>query len=336
MHLVTINPTSNEILGHLLAPITLSESKIVLATGRGHQNAQFAGGTITFYNGSSTSQIVPVGTKLTGRDGVHVVTDDAVIIPSATPTTPPTFGSVSVSAHAIFTGPRGNIEAEDINSYSLGPSILAQNIYAFRGGVNARDFSFVTSSDISNVLHPLKAEVTQTVQTKLLSEVKIGQTLIPPSCSTKIFSDHKIKDEATNVKVTVSQTCMGVTYDNASLQAKGSHILMNLAQHVLGGHFFPIYGIQTSVVHAAIRGVFPIRASISVFIHGTWFYHFSKSEITFLKTKIAGKPIYVAIQEIQILPEVKEVRIQFQGFGNEYYLPKDQKYIQARVLYPLA
>jgi hypothetical protein len=201
--------------------------------------------------------------------------------------------------------------------------------------MNARDFSVVTSSDIGNVLNPLKAEISQTVQMKLLSEVSVGQSLIPPLCSNKISSNHKPGDEATQVKVTVSQTCKAITYDTASLQAKGSQIIMSLAQNTLGVHFFPIYGIQTSVVHAAISGVLPIKVSISVLIHGTWFYQFSNREITFLKAKIAGKPINTSLQEIQSLPEIKEVRIHFQGFGNSYYLPKNIKYIHILIIYQL-
>lgn len=336
IQLVTTNPGPNEMLSHLLAPITLSQSKIALATGRGHQNAAYAQGTITFYNGSSTSQTIPQRTQLTGNDGVHVVTDDAVIIPPATSSTPPTFGSVSVNAHAIFTGPGGNIEPGDINTYSLGTSILSQNTYAFRGGMNERDFRFVISSDISNVLLSLKAEVSQRVQTKLFSEVSVGQSLISPSCSSSIHSDHKPGDEATQVNVTISQTCMAMTYDTASLDTKGSQILMNLAQNTLGVHYFPIFGITINVLHASMHNILPIRAMISVSIQGTWVYQFSKSDITFLQAAIAGKPINTALKEIQLLPEVKEVRIQFRGFGNSYFVPKDQKYIQIALLYRLA
>jgi hypothetical protein len=124
IQLVPTNPGPNQILGHLLAPITLSGSKIAPATGRGHQNATFAQGTITFFNGSFSRETIPTGTQLTGKDGVNVVTDTSITIPSATPSTPPIFGEASVSAHAIVTGPIGNIPAGDINTYSVGASVL--------------------------------------------------------------------------------------------------------------------------------------------------------------------------------------------------------------------
>jgi hypothetical protein len=251
--LAVSNPGPNEILSHLLAPITISESKTTPATGRGHQNAQIARGTITFYNGSFTSQNVPRGTQLTGKDGANVVTDNAVIIPPATSSTPPTFGTVSVSAHAIFTGPMGNISARDINSYSLGASILAQNTAPFTGGMDARDFSIVTQTDIDNALNPLKTQVTQSVQTQLEREVITGQSLIPPLCSTNIFLDHKQGEEASKVKMTYSESCKAMAYDTASLQKVGLEILMGLAEKQLGANYFPHLGIRICILNIPMK-----------------------------------------------------------------------------------
>jgi hypothetical protein len=197
--LVTSHPTSNEILSIPLKPVSFSQTATSLATGHGHQDANYAKGLITFYNGSSTSRLIPEGTILTGNDGVNVVTDYPVTIPTSIPTSPPIFGKANVFAHAIFTGPAGNIKAGDINTYSLGPSILAQNPYAFYGGVDARDFSIVTSSDIENALNPLKKAASQSIQTQLLLEVKTGEKLFPTLCKTKISADHSPGDEATSI-----------------------------------------------------------------------------------------------------------------------------------------
>ena len=75
------NPNSNEISSFALKPVSFSQTKTVPATGHGHQDAEAAIGTITFYNGSSTSRDILKGTQLTGNDGVNVVTDYSVIIP---------------------------------------------------------------------------------------------------------------------------------------------------------------------------------------------------------------------------------------------------------------
>ena len=242
------NPTSNEISSFLVKPVSFSQTKTVPATGHGHQNAEFARGTITFYNGSSTSRVIPEGTQLTGNDGVNVVTDNSVLIPPSSPTTPPTFGEASVSAHAIFTGPGGNIKAEDINSYSLGPSILAQNTYAFRGGMDARDFRIVTFSDIDNALNPLKQAASQSIKAKLLSEVKTGEKLFPPSCKTSISLDHRAGDEANSVKVTYVKTCTGIKYIEASLHKKGSDILETQAKKQLGENFSSAFSLHVQSI----------------------------------------------------------------------------------------
>src|SRR6266446_4662971 len=84
--------------GRILAPLTLSQSVSVPTTGRGHQDAKAATGTIIFYNGLSTSQSVAIGTVLTGQDSISVATDQAISIP---PANPPSLGEASVTAHAV-------------------------------------------------------------------------------------------------------------------------------------------------------------------------------------------------------------------------------------------
>ena len=84
------------------------------ATGKGHQDAEAARGTITFYNGLFSSQTVEAGTLLTGSDGVAVVTDQVAVIPAARASTPPTYGQVTVPARAALVGPQGNIRVRDI------------------------------------------------------------------------------------------------------------------------------------------------------------------------------------------------------------------------------
>src|SRR6266699_5331052 len=54
------------IQAHLFAPLTLSMSQAVPATGIGHQDARQATGTVTFYNGQQNAQTVALGTVFTG------------------------------------------------------------------------------------------------------------------------------------------------------------------------------------------------------------------------------------------------------------------------------
>src|SRR5207248_5178941 len=53
-----------------LAPATLTQSLSASTTGRGHQEARAAAGTLTFYNGEFTAQNIAAGTVFTGSHGI--------------------------------------------------------------------------------------------------------------------------------------------------------------------------------------------------------------------------------------------------------------------------
>jgi hypothetical protein len=84
-----------------LAPLTLMQATTAPATGKLHQDAMRAAGTITFYNGLLSGQTIAAGTVLTGSDGVEIVTDQTAHIPAGTP---PVYGQTTVSAHAVLAG----------------------------------------------------------------------------------------------------------------------------------------------------------------------------------------------------------------------------------------
>src|SRR6266567_6661702 len=58
--------TAIQVHGRQLPPLTLMQSMSAPATGKRHQDAARAAGTITFYNGLLTSQTIAGGTILTG------------------------------------------------------------------------------------------------------------------------------------------------------------------------------------------------------------------------------------------------------------------------------
>src|SRR5258708_15594322 len=92
------------ISGFHLPSVSKTITLTLHATGYGHVNATSAQGYITFYNGQTYPQIIPVGTILKGADGVSIITDAQAVIPPAAQTTPPTYGHTTVPAHALSTG----------------------------------------------------------------------------------------------------------------------------------------------------------------------------------------------------------------------------------------
>src|SRR3989440_3035038 len=153
---INTTQTLTTVQSRVLPLLTLSKTQTVNATGKRHQDATAALGTVTFYNGLFTSQEVPAGTLLTGADGVQIVTDQAALIPPVTPTTPPTDGNATVQAHAVNPGAGGNIAVRDINASCCGTSVIAQNTVPFQGGQDERDYTVVTQRDV-NAVHSLLA-----------------------------------------------------------------------------------------------------------------------------------------------------------------------------------
>src|SRR2546423_7481830 len=69
-------------LGRLTHAVTLYQSQTVSTTGRGHQDARAATGTLTFYNASFSAQVVSAGSVFVGSDGTQIQTDTTVSIPA--------------------------------------------------------------------------------------------------------------------------------------------------------------------------------------------------------------------------------------------------------------
>src|SRR5260370_30983165 len=146
-----------------------------------------------------------------GRDVYKLFLEEVADIPTPPPI-PPVFGKVTVSAHVTTTGAQGNIAAYDINQTCCATSILVKNTAPFSGGQDARDFQTVTKQDIANAAASLKTTLAQSMQGALTGQVKTGEALITPPCTPKARPDHQIGDEATQIKVTLSETCSGVAY----------------------------------------------------------------------------------------------------------------------------
>lgn len=211
------NPTGQPISftltirGVRLAPVSKTLNTTTTATGKGHTQATTATGIITFYNGAIYTQIIPTGTILKGSDGVSVITDAQAVISPAAQTTPPTYGHINVSAHALIAGAGGNIQAGDINMACCVTSVIAQNPYAFSGGRNARDFTYLTVSDVKNTASALLP----TLQTSTLSLLPNPQ--LSPRCSPVIHSSPGIGKETASATLTIIETCSAFSYSVPSV-----------------------------------------------------------------------------------------------------------------------
>jgi hypothetical protein len=214
-------------LGRLLSPLTISQSQTVPTTGKGHQDATSATGFLTLYNGEFQSVTIAAGTMLTGANGIQVITDQDVTIPAANP---PRFGQGSISAHAVSPGIQGNIPAYAINQACCAVSVLAKNTTPFHGGQDERNFQTVAKSDIAATAATLKTTLSQSVPGAFQGQLKPNEQLYILPCSPTVTADHQAGQEATLVKVTVSQSCSAVAYNSQELEKKQQRFSLSRQQ----------------------------------------------------------------------------------------------------------
>jgi len=287
-------------LGRGIPPTTLSQEKTVPTTGHGHQDARAATGSVTFYNGSNTPQTSNAGTVFTGNDGIQVTTDRDADIPAANP---PLEGQATVPAHALNANAKGNIQAYDIN-LAVSSDLTVKNLSNFSGGQDARDFQTVTKQDIAQAAAPLKTTLAQSMQGALTGQVQSGEALVTPPCTPKVSTDHQIGDEATQVKVTLSETCSGVAYNTQELTTKATQLLTTQALKKLGTGYSLLGDVQVTTTTANVTASHPI---IAFSCNGVWVYVLSDKAQEHIKDLIKGKTTQDALHLLASQPGIERV-----------------------------
>ena len=314
---------AQQIAGSMLSPVSMSQSKMVPATGKGHQDAQPGRGYVTFYNDATYTQTVTAGTLLTSSDGVQVVTDQDANIP---PVSYPTLGEKTVSAHTVVTGPAGNIQAGDIYGPCCRLNVSAVNS-AFSGGQNARDFQAVSQADMNNAVSSLKSSLDQSVQAALKTQVASDQTLITPvSCQQSITPDHQVGEAATQLHVSLTETCTGATYSTDSLQRLVT-LQINQKARTLGKQYMLAGAIQNSIADATPQA----HGAVTLQVRSTasYAYQFTQQQQQNIKAMIAGKSKAQATSMLLQVTGVQSVSLSL-SYGDQ--LPSDPNRIQLAFL----
>jgi hypothetical protein len=312
----SIRVRSSATLGTLLAPITLSESQTVPTTGHGHQNARAATGTLTFYNGLSTVQSLLAGTVIVGQDGTRVATDAAVTI---APANPPSLGAASIMAQAVKTGAAGNIPAGEINT-ALSTGVYVKNLAPFTGGQDARDFQIVTRQDQDSTAALLQQKVTASMNAALQEQLLPGQALQTIPCSPTTTTDPAVGAEATQVRITVAESCTAIAYNNQELTNRATRLLLTQATRTLGPGYMLVGNVQVTLTQATAH---PTSSAVSLFFTGqsTWVYTLTNRMQQQIKALVAGKPRLTALRLLARLPGLHQVSIS--GIPDNQLLPDD-------------
>ncbi len=127
----------------------------LVPTGRQPYPATNATGTLTIYNGSAFTQELPAHFLVTTSDGLEITTDQTVLI---APAIPPTWGTATISAHALVAGIQGNIPAGAINQ-TYGNALYLKNLTAFAGGQEAYTKQYITAGDQAKALEMARQQV---------------------------------------------------------------------------------------------------------------------------------------------------------------------------------
>jgi hypothetical protein len=308
-----------QIPGRVLSSVTMSQEQSAPTTGKAHEDAQAAHGLVTFYNAAPYAQTIATGTLLTGADGTQVTTDQEVTIPAAIL---PTEGQATISAHALQTGPAGNISAGDIYGACCRANVFAAN-GPFTGGQEAHDYQTATQADIDTVARNLTKSLDQSEQAAIQTQVHANETLLSPlPCQETITPDHRPGEEAAQVHVTVSETCTGIVYDTQAYQDEITQALSQQATKQLGAGYSLIGQPQNTIAHVNTqdRQHITLQANIA----GTYDYQLSQDQLQQIKTLVAGKSKVQATAAVLRVPGVQSVEIN----SNQGNLPSDSTHIQ--------
>jgi hypothetical protein len=253
------------------------QSKSVPATGHAQTSAKAATGQLTFYNGSAQDYWIGSDTTIPGPNGVSVVPNEPVDVPASNP---PTFGSITVDAHATTSGVNGNMAAGAINKTCCASGDFIKVVSsAFTGGQDGENYTYLQQSDIDNVINQLKPLLPQQARKDFNSQMKPHEQLVgAPQCTTTPKVNQPIGKQGKNVtsaNITVSSICTGLAYDASEAQILAQNLLKKKAASSLGQGYV-LAG--TIVTKQTVTDVQDHVVTLQVTVAGTWYYQFDDSQ----------------------------------------------------------
>ncbi|MBA2287633.1 MAG: protein kinase [Ktedonobacteraceae bacterium] len=317
----TPDPAQRQVQARLLSTKSAAQSQTVNATGIAQIPAIQAQGVLTFFNGRAIVQTILAGTTIKGSDGVVVTVDVNVDIPVGNP---PNLGQITVSAHAVKPGVKGNIVPLDINQQccSTDHTIFVKNVGAFTSGQDAQSYKFVQQSDIDGAVSQLASRLTSGAQNVFNTSIHINEKLVStPRCTPKVGSDNNAGDHAATVTVTVTAVCRGEVYDWGAARVLVEGLLRGEAARNPGAGYAQVGGLSSSVAQAApVDG----QGTISLLVNakGLWAYAFSGARLQDLKYLVAGKSQDAASALLARQTGIQAATIQIAG-GDGRTLPAD-------------
>ncbi len=164
------------------------------------------------------------------------------------------------------------------------------------------------------------------MQGALQGELKNGEALQANPCTPTTSADHRVGEEATTVKVTVSETCSAIAYNAQQLETSVTQLLTTQAERKLGTGYSLLGNVQVSVTAAGAQNK---KVDVSFSSTGTWVYALATQEQQYIKKIIAGKTKEKALQLLSSLPGIERASIQW---SDDTKLPKNVQYIHLVII----
>jgi len=199
--------------------------------------------------------------------------------------------------------------------------VTATNTVPFSGGQDAKDYSFVQTSDIHNAATSVLERLTPKVSAALYQKARGGEQLVTPLCAPHAISSKDPGEEAASVTVSVTQICKSVVYTLDSLEQVATTLLAHTAS--LEGYQ------QIGTVQVTITGSMYTKttAQLRVSVTGVWVYHFSQGKLTHLTGLIAGETQENAEQQLEKESGIQQVSIRVSRLDFKDMLPTDPAHI---------
>jgi hypothetical protein len=179
------------------------------------------------------------------------------------------------------------------------------------------------------VASSLKASLDQSVQAALSQQIQPNETLVTPvPCSSTMIPDHKAGSEATQVNVTVSETCTGEVYNTNALHNLLMQVMTQQAVKQLGEGYGLVGDFQTSITKATMN-TRQRMVTLQVKVSSTWMYQFSQAQLNQMKLAILGKSKEEATTLLLQMPGIQTVSISIKN-GNA--IPTDIQHIHLNLV----
>ncbi len=316
----TADTSRNQIPSRVLSFTTQTKTETITTTGIGYTPAIQAKGTVTFYNEAPYRQSVYAGTVITAGDGIRVVTDQTVTIAEGFGVTN---GSAEAPSHTIQAGTNANIPSLSINTLCCLSGILAKNMSPFAGGLDPKPYPMLSSADLQREATHLAGTLSNDAKVGIQLQMRASeQNLVPMQCSTHTTSNPKVGEEAKTAIVSVSETCSTQVYNNAILQQLISMKFLQDAAQQLGSNFVQSGSLTIAERKTMLLDKMHSTYKLDTSATGTMIFHMTATQLRWIATQIAGKPVAEAQHELLELSGVAGVYIQ-PAHQSDLSLPTD-------------